>query len=159
VSAGYTPTPQARKLGLRPGARVALIDPPDGWAFTEAPEVEYVARGSADLILRFVRSAADIRTGLDSLERRIFPDGAIWFAWPRRAVGHRSDVTDNAIRATVLPRGLVDIKVCAIDDDWSGLKVAPNGANEPIAARSYGRCSTAAAVQRPITLRRRDFGR
>jgi hypothetical protein len=123
MSAGYTPTPQARKLGLRPGARVALIDPPDGWAFTEAPEVEYVARGSADLILRFVRFAAEIRTGLDSLERRIFPDGTIWFAWPRRAAGHLSDVTDNAIRATVLPRGLVDIKVCAIDDDWSGLKV------------------------------------
>jgi hypothetical protein len=123
VSAGYSGTPQAHKLGLRDGARVALVDPPDGWAFVDAPEVKYADNGSVDIVLRFVRYAAEIGAGLSSLERRIFPDGAIWFAWPRRAAGHRSDVTEEAIRTAVLPRGLVDVKVCAIDEDWSGLKV------------------------------------
>lgn len=123
MSARPAGAPQARKLGLRAGAQVDLVDPPDGWALTDAPPMHYVEQGPADVIVRFVRSADDIGVGLSSLERRIYPDGAIWFAWPRRARGHRSDVTDNTIRTAVLARGLVDVKVCAIDDDWSGLKV------------------------------------
>ncbi len=114
---------QARKLGLKDGMRVALIAPPEGWALVDPPDVSMVTRGVADVVIRFVRAAADIPVGLPSLEKRIFPSGAIWFAWPRRAGGHTSDVTDEAIRAVVLPRGLVDVKVCAIDDDWSGLRV------------------------------------
>jgi hypothetical protein len=123
VSAGYSGTPQARKLGLRDGARIALVDPPKGWALTDPPELEYVANGPADVVVRFVRSASEIGDGITDLESRVFPDGAIWFAWPRRAAGHKSDVTEDAIRAAVLPHGVVDVKVCAIDVDWSGLKV------------------------------------
>ena len=116
-------TPQARKLRLRDGARVALVDAPDGWALTDAPEVTNAPSGPVDVVLRFVGCAADIGVGLASLERRIFPEDAIWFMWPRRAAGHHSDVTDEVIRAAVLSRGLVDVKVAAIDEDWSGLKV------------------------------------
>ena len=60
---------------------------------------------------------------LASLGRRAFPDGAIWLAWPRRAGGHDSDITDNVVRAHALPLGLVDVKVAAIDADWSALKL------------------------------------
>jgi hypothetical protein len=102
--------------------RIALVGAPDGWQLEMAPEMEFVSRGPVDLVVRFVRSAREIGVGLTALERRIFPDGAIWFAWPRRAGGHVSDITDTEIRNVVLPRGLVDVKVCAIDDDWSGLK-------------------------------------
>jgi hypothetical protein len=123
MSAGYSGTPQARKLGLRKGTRVALVDAPEGWGLTDPPPLCYVARGPADVIVRFVRSGKEINKNLASLERRIFPDGVIWFAWPRRAAGYTTDVTEEAIRAAVLPRGLVDVKVCAIDEDWSGLKV------------------------------------
>lgn len=123
VTVGYSGTPQARKLGLKPGCRISLIAAPDGWQLNDPPPATYITRGPADVVLKFCRTAADVQRGLAALETRIFPAGAIWLAWPRRAAGHVSDVTDEVIRAVVLPRGLVDVKVCAIDDDWSGLKV------------------------------------
>lgn len=122
VSAGYSSTPQARKLGLKPGSRLALIDPPPQWSLTDPPPCEPAGDGPADVVIAFVR-AADQLPALVDLGPRIFPAGALWVAWPRRAAGHVSDVTEDGIRATVLPHGLVDVKVAAIDDDWSGLKV------------------------------------
>jgi len=118
---GYSATPQARKLGLKPGLRVDIVGAPRGWSFADPPEVERVRRGAVDVLVAFVRSVAE----LDPVAwgERIFPAGAVWIAWPRKAAGHVSDVTDNAIREAVLPLGLVDVKVAAIDDDWSGLKV------------------------------------
>ena len=123
MSAGYSATPQSRKLGLKAGLRVGLIGAPDGWALADPPPLEPVAGdGSADVLVRFVRSAAELEA-LSDHGRQIHPDGALWIAWPRRAAGHDSDVTENAIRAAALPLGLVDVKVAAIDDDWSGLKL------------------------------------
>jgi hypothetical protein len=75
-----------------------------------------------DVLIVFVREAAALDR-LEDLGRRIFPDGALWVAWPRRAAGHVSDVTENGIRDAVLPHGLVDVKVAAIDENWSGLKI------------------------------------
>jgi hypothetical protein len=122
--AGYSSTPQARKLGLKPGLRIALDAAPDGWELADSPEVRFVPDGApADVIVSFVRAAVELAERIDELGARIFPDGAFWVAWPRRAGGHESDVTDNVIREAVLPHGLVDVKVAAIDDDWSGLKV------------------------------------
>jgi Protein of unknown function (DUF3052) len=122
--AGYSATPQARKLGLKPGSRVALDAAPEGWALDAPPEVLFVgAEEAADVVIAFVRAAEELPTRVATAERRIFPDGALWLAWPRRAAGHVSDVTDNGIRDAVLPRGLVDVKVAAIDEDWSGLKI------------------------------------
>jgi len=94
-----------------------LADPPDG--LTDAgPD------GPADVIIAFFTAAADLEFGdLDGLARRIYPAGALWVAWPRRAGGHRSDITDTVIREHVLPMGLVDVKVAAIDEDWSGLRL------------------------------------
>lgn len=122
--AGYSPTPQARKLGLKPGLRVALDDSPAQWELADPPEVRFVSGTEpADVIVCFVRAAAEIEDRIDATSQRIFPDGALWIAWPRRAAGHRCDVTEHAVRAAALPRGLVDVKVAAIDDDWSGLKI------------------------------------
>lgn len=119
--AGYSPTPQVRKLGIHPGHRVCL-DGASGWLLTDPPEVEYVADGSADVVVAFVRAAAELER-VAELGQRVFPDGALWIAWPRKAAGHMSDVTENGIRDATLPLGLVDVKVAAIDDDWSGLKL------------------------------------
>ena len=122
---GYSGRPQAVKLGLRPGQRVHLHHPPAGWDFADPPDglLDAGPAGPADLIIAFFSSRATIAGELDGLARRIYPAGALWVAWPRRAGGHRSDITDNVIRAEALPLGLVDVKVAAIDDDWSGLRL------------------------------------
>jgi hypothetical protein len=120
---------QARKLGLKPGQRVALDDPPPGWAFTDPPGglemagQDEDATDAADVIVAFFARAADLGLRLPGLAERIFPDGAVWAAWPRRAGGHTSDITDNVVREYALPLGLVDVLVAAIDDDWSGLRL------------------------------------
>jgi hypothetical protein len=124
-SPGYSGRPQAAKLGLRPGQRVYLHDPPAGWDLADPPDglIDAGPDGPADLIIAFFRARAVIAGELDGLARRIYPAGALWVAWPRRAGGHRSDITDNVIRSEALPMGLVDVKVAAIDDDWSGLRL------------------------------------
>jgi hypothetical protein len=125
MTAGYSGTPQARKLGLRPGVRVAVVDAPAGWALTDPPEELDVVAGveSADVVIAFVRSGEELAETAEEQGRRIFPAGALWLAWPRRAAGHRSDITEDGIRAAVLPLGLVDVKIAALDNDWSALKV------------------------------------
>ena len=122
---GYSGRPQAAKLGLKPGQRVQLYHPPAGWTLSDPPAGldEPGPDGQADVILAFFTRAGEIGEQLGELARRIYPAGALWVAWPRRAAGHRSDITDTIIREYALPLGLVDVKVAAIDDDWSGLRV------------------------------------
>jgi hypothetical protein len=124
-SPGYPEPSQAAKLGLRTGQRVRLHQPPAGWALTDPPPglAGPERDGSADLILAFFTSAGQIAGQLEELAGAIYPAGALWAAWPRRAAGHRSDITDEAVRAHALPIGLVDVKVAAIDRDWSGLRL------------------------------------
>jgi hypothetical protein len=123
--------PQAAKLGLRPGQRVHLHHPPPGWVLTDPPAglIDAGRDGPADLIIAFFRAADQIAGPLDALARRVYPAGALWAAWPRRAGGHRSDITDTVIRDHALPVGLVDVKVAAIDDDWSGLRLVWRAGN------------------------------
>ena len=123
--AGYSGRPQAAKLGLKPELRVCLHRPPAGWALTDPPPglAEPDPDGRADVIIAFFTQAGDLAGEIEELGRRSYPAGALWIAWPRRAAGHRSDITDNIIRECVLPLGLVDVKVAAIDEDWSGLRV------------------------------------
>ncbi len=124
VDAGYSGTPQARKLGLSPGKRVFLDNAPRDWSFVDPPvEVEFVgAAEPAELVIAFFTTAAELPWRLPALAQRIYPAGALWIAWPRRAGGHRSDITENVVREQALPLGVVDVKVAAIDDDWSGLR-------------------------------------
>jgi len=116
---------QAAKLGLKPGLRVHLEHAPAGWELADPPSglVPADPDGTSDVIIAFFRAAAEIGAQIGELARRIYPAGALWTAWPRRAGGHRSDITDNVVREYALPIGLVDVKVAAIDDDWSALKI------------------------------------
>jgi hypothetical protein len=126
MTTGYSGTPQARKLGLKPGLRIALDDPPPDWSLSDPPDglqPADAADGAADVIIAFFRAAAEIGPRLPALAPRVHPQGAIWAAWPRRAGGHDSDITDNVLRSYALDLGLVDVKVAAIDDDWSGMRL------------------------------------
>ena len=125
MESGYPGTPQPTKLGIRTGIRLDVVGAPTGWAFqTEPVGIEQPEPGSpADVILAFCSSAAELEVHVNSLGERIRPAGALWIAWPRKAAGHVSDVTENLIRDVALPLGLVDTKVAAIDNDWSGLKL------------------------------------
>jgi hypothetical protein len=144
--AGYSSRSQAAKLGLKPGYRIAVVNRPDGWNFEEPPDrldagpdhldagadaetADNSDTGPADVIVAFFDAAAEIPARLPVLAERVYPAGAIWMAWPRRAAGHKSDITDNVIREHALPLGLVDVKVAAIDDDWSGLRLVWRVAN------------------------------
>lgn len=125
ADAGYSGTPQLKKLGLVPGARWDVDGAPEGWGFETAPDPgdRAAVSGALDVMVAFVRTAAEVVPAIVRLEDRIFPAGALWMAWPRKAAGHVSDVDENAIRDAALARRLVDVKVAAIDADWSGLKL------------------------------------
>jgi hypothetical protein len=122
---------QARKLGLKTGLRVALSGAPDGWALADPPAglLPPDADGGADVIIAFFRTADEIAGRLPGLARLVFPAGAVWGLWPRRAAGHVSDVTDNVLRGHALELGLVDVKVAAVDEDWSGLRLVWRATN------------------------------
>lgn len=125
--AGYSGTPQLRKLGIGEGTSLAVVRRPVGWTFAEPlpPTVQVLSdrsRSAVDVLLSFAREGRHL-SSLPAWGRRIFPSGAIWIAWPRKAAGHLSDVSENLIRDSALALGLVDVKVAAIDVDWSGLKL------------------------------------
>ncbi len=122
MTSGYSATPQVRKLGIKAGMRVAVEHRPRGWRLTDPPSIVETTSGPADVLIWFIRAQAELAAAA-SFGQRIYPAGALWIAWPRRAAGHASDVTENGIRDVVLPLGLVDVKVAAIDKDWSGLKI------------------------------------
>lgn len=126
ADAGYSATPLARKLGIKPGQVAALIGAPPGWSVDDLPPGARLERHrdprGAPVTVAFVRSAADLTRRVAALPPQIEPDAALWIAWPRRAAGHESDVTDELVRASLLPTGLVDVKVAALGEDWSGLR-------------------------------------
>ena len=126
--AGYSGTPLPRKLGIKPGARLALIGAPDGFDQTlgELPEDVRVlrrARGPLDVIVAFHRRRAELERHLGALREALDPAGGLWIAWPKRASGVATDLNDNVVRELGLATGLVDNKVCAIDGVWSGLRL------------------------------------
>lgn len=131
MSTGYSGTPLARKLGLKPGGRLltrrapagfAVGDPPDGCRTTRL-RTGTGAGAREDVVLAFFRSLAELGDELPALGEAVFPDGALWIAWPRRAAGHESDIREQDIRDVALPLGLVDVKVAAVGEDWSGLRL------------------------------------
>ena len=127
--AGYSGTPLVKKLGIRPGHRLALVDAPAGFSDTlgELPEgVEVRAdlrgRGAFDVIVFFAESRSHLRQHFAPLAGRLTPAGGLWVAWPKKASGVATDLTEDEVRSVGLEAGLVDNKVCAVDDIWSGLR-------------------------------------
>ncbi len=115
----------ARKLGIRPGDVVALVGAPAGWSAGELPSgarLRRGLRGRADIVVAFLRRAAELDTVLARVVPVLGPEDALWLAWPRKAAGHVSDLGDAIVRGAALEAGLVDIKVAAFGEDWSGLR-------------------------------------
>ncbi|MCW6009423.1 DUF3052 domain-containing protein [Micromonospora sp. CPCC 205371] len=120
--AGYSGTPLARKLGIGPDSRVLLDGAPDGFALDGiAPDL---SPGTApyDVVLCFCPDHARLAERWPVLHPLTTPAGALWIAWPKRSSGIRTDLNENVVREYALASGRVDVKVCAIDDTWSGLK-------------------------------------
>ncbi len=128
MTTGYSGTPLVKKLGIKPRTRWAFLSPPGGFPRTLGPlpdAVTVLARlpARADGIVAFFTERADLTRRLPALGRVIHPDGLCWIAWPKRASGVPTDITEDTIREIALPLGLVDTKVCAIDATWSGLRL------------------------------------
>ena len=123
MNAGYSGTPLARKLGFKEGMRVAYVNPPDGFAIDGIDDVRARLGKGTDLVLFFTMERRALERRLDALRKAIEPDGMLWVAWPKRASGVATDMTEDVVRDVALPTGLVDTKVCAIDDVWSGLRL------------------------------------
>jgi Protein of unknown function (DUF3052) len=124
---GYSGTPLAKKLGMKDGCRLQLINAPESYfsLFVHLPAVELVDDEATpkDLIHFFTRSAEELQRLLPALQKQIRPDGMIWVSWPKKASKVPTDVTEDVIRNLALKQGLVDIKVCAVDETWSALKL------------------------------------
>jgi hypothetical protein len=125
---GYSGTPLPRKLGIKSGHRVALLRPPAafGEVLGELPDDVVVAerlRGRFDVIVSFERRRAQVERRLPRLIEALDPAGGLWIAWPKRSSGVESDVTEDIVREAGLAAGVVDNKVCAIDETWSGLRL------------------------------------
>ncbi len=119
------PTPLAKKLGIVPGTRLVLVGTPDTLELDLPPDITLrrQARGTADVVLAFFTEAIALEATIDRLAAVVFPAGGLWIAWPKRASKLDTDLTDHEIRRLALPLGLVDNKVCAIDRDWTGLRL------------------------------------
>jgi hypothetical protein len=136
--AGYAGTPLARKLGIGEGDEVALIGAPERFEDTlgELPDVASLHTNLADdarydVIVAFITQRSELEAELPRLRIRMAPACGLWIAWPKRASSVPSDMTDQVIRDVVLPTGLVDNKVCAIDETWSGLRLVIRKQNRP----------------------------
>ena len=133
ADAGYSGTPLARKLGLKDGQAVAFVALPDSLhGLTEArlyrriettPDWRALPEGARDVIHFFTKAASAVEQALPVLRDLIEPDGMIWVSWPKKSAKVASDVTEDVIRNRALADVLVDVKVCAVDEVWSGLKL------------------------------------
>ena len=127
--AGYSGTPLPRKLGIKPGHRVLVLNGPDGFAETlgELPDgvaVRATARGKADVIVSFHDQRAELARRMPKLRALMEPPAAgLWIAWPKRASKLPTDLTEDVVRELALANTLVDNKVCAIDETWSGRRL------------------------------------
>jgi hypothetical protein len=120
--AGYSGTPLARKLGMAPESTVLLDGAPDGFAIDGVRPAKRPGKGPYDVILCFCPDRARLVRRWPVLHRLTTPAGALWIAWPKRSSGVRTDLDENVVRDHALEHGRVDVKVCAIDETWSGLK-------------------------------------
>jgi hypothetical protein len=128
MNSGYSGTPLAKKLGIKPGGVVYLSNAPRGYAKSLEPlpdGVRFVEKASADtdMVHVFTTSKAELARLLAALRKRLAPAASIWVSWPKKTSKMPTEVGEDTIRALAFPLGLVDVKVCAVDETWSGLKL------------------------------------
>ena len=126
--AGYSGTPLAQKLGIKPDYRIHVANPPGNYRKLVAPlpkGVKLVPRvsGDTDIVHLFSTSRGDLAGKLRAALAKLKVDGVIWVSWPKKSSKVATDISEDTVRELALPLGLVDIKVCAVDDVWSGLKL------------------------------------
>jgi hypothetical protein len=126
--AGYSGTPLPQKLGIKPGTILVVIDAPDNYRKllgTIPSGVNFASRPirNTRFVHLFVKERRALGTHLQSLRQKIAQDAVVWVSWPKKSSGVATDITEDVIRAVALPLGFVDIKVCAVDETWSGLKL------------------------------------
>ncbi|MDH6214621.1 DUF3052 domain-containing protein [Streptomyces pseudovenezuelae] len=126
TNSGYSGTPLAKKIGVKPGHRVRLLHAPDSFDIPGLPDdvdLTPAAPASApDITLAFYRTHATLTAEATTLVAELTDSAMLWIAWPRKAAGHVSDIAENDLRDLFLPLGIVDVKVAALGEDWSGLK-------------------------------------
>ena len=150
--AGYSGTPLAKKLGIKPGhAVVAIGDEPAGFAdslaLPEGTRLFHTLRpGPIDVLVYFVDRVSELERRFATLTARMHPAGGLWIAWPKKASKRPSDITEDVVRRIGLAGGLVDNKVCAIDETWSGLRLV---------VRLENRAALAYRAEPPLKVRRR----
>ncbi|MCW8877757.1 MAG: DUF3052 domain-containing protein [Kangiellaceae bacterium] len=126
--AGYSGTPLAKKLGIKAGFKIYVKNPPENYLQLIEPIPDNVMiykrlSSSLDIIHFFTKKKSELAHCINDYMARIKPNGMIWVSWPKRVSKVETDVTEDIIREIILPLGLVDIKVCAVDETWSGLKL------------------------------------
>jgi hypothetical protein len=136
---GYSSTPLAKKLGIKQGCRMRLANAPDDYfqLFTDFPEAVQLLEDEVspkDCIHFFARKASELLPALIIMKQEIFPAGMIWVSWYKKDSGISTDITEDLIRQIALANGLVDIKVCAVSDVWSGLKLVIPVKNRKLSA-------------------------
>jgi len=136
--AGYSKTPLAQKLGIKEGHTLALLSAPADFERTlgKLPAgvrvVQAIGKpGSIDVAVVFTKSRKELEKQFAKVAAAINPNGGMWVAWPKKASGVATDMTENIVREIALPKGLVDNKVCAIDETWSGLRLVWRVENRP----------------------------
>lgn len=128
TATGYSGTPLAKKLGIKENSTVVVINAPDNYDYLLAPlpnGVRIVEKpvSNADTVQFFTNSRDELARGLSKYKDTIKQDGAIWVSWYKKAAKLPTEITEDVVRDVALPIGLVDIKVCAVDEKWSGLKL------------------------------------
>lgn len=135
MTEGYSGTPLPKKLGIKESMTVGILDAPDDFAAAlgDLPDgVEtHAGRTSSDIFIVFAIWEADLLAGYEAAMENIPADGAIWVAWPKKASGVETDLNEDLMRELFLPTGMVDNKVCAIDERWSGLRFVVRKENRP----------------------------
>jgi hypothetical protein len=126
--AGYSGTPLVKKLGVKEGFKIHAINAPAGYRLLLSPlpaavQITSAANSTTNLVHVFATQRKRLARVLGVLRKQLAPDAAIWVSWPKQASKVATDITENTIRELALPLGFVDIKVCAVTDIWSGLKL------------------------------------
>jgi hypothetical protein len=136
ATAGYSGTPLATKLGIKDRHRVSLVNAPDGFEDSLAPlpagvKLKRQARGEVDVVVFFTKRTSELVRRLPALASNLEPSGGLWIAWPKKTSGVETDVSFDVAQRAGLDFGLVDNKICAIDDVWSGLRMVVRVVDRP----------------------------